>query len=56
MPTFWLDVSDRRASALCKGDSMWTMEDLETVADGMGIDLPEVLTRCAARLRRYRTP
>ena len=52
--TFWLGVSDRKASALCKGDSLWTMEDLEAVAEGMGVDLPDVLTRCAARPRRYR--
>jgi len=52
--TFWLGVSDRKASALCKGDSMWTMEDLEAAAEGMGVDLPEMLTRCAARLTKYR--
>lgn len=52
--TFWLGVGDRKASALCKGDSMWTMKDLELVAEGMGVDLPEILTRCAARLTNCR--
>jgi len=39
---FWLGVSDRKASALCKGDSVWTMADLEAVTEGMGVDLPEM--------------
>lgn len=49
--TFWLGISDRKASALCKGDSVWTMADLEAAADGMGVDLFELVTRCAAHLR-----
>lgn len=27
------------------------MADREAVAEGMGVDLPQMLTRCAARLR-----
>lgn len=50
--TFWLGVSDRKASALCKGESLWTMADLEAVAEGLGVDLHEIVTRCAARLRQ----
>ena len=34
--TFWLGVSDRKASALCKGDSVWTMPDLEAAAERDG--------------------
>ena len=43
---FWLGVSDRKASALCKGETVWTMADLEAVAEGMGVDLAEMVTRC----------
>jgi hypothetical protein len=50
--TFWLGVGDKKASALCRGDSVWTMAELEAVAEGMGVDLFEMVTRCAARLRK----
>ena len=49
---FWLNVGDRKASALCKGEGQWTMAELEAVAEGMGVDLPEMLTRVAARVKR----
>ena len=52
--TFWLGISDRKASALCKGDSVWTTAELEAAAEGMGVDLFEMVTRCAARLRKDR--
>ena len=48
--TFWLGIGDTKASALCKGASVWTMADLEAVAEGMGVDLSEMVMRCAARL------
>lgn len=49
--TFWLGVSDRKASALCKGETVWSVADLEAAAEGLGVDLAEMVTRCAARLR-----
>lgn len=49
---FWLGVSDRKASALCSGESLWSMADLEAVAEGLGVDLHEIATRCPARLRQ----
>ena len=49
--TFWLHVSDKKARDLCDGNAAWTMIDLETVAEGMGVDLGEMVTRCVARLR-----
>lgn len=49
--TFWLGVSDSKARSLCSGRSVWTMADLETVSEGLGVDLPEMLARCAARLQ-----
>lgn len=50
--TFWLGVGDRKAAALCRGETVWTMAELEAVAEGMGVDLSEMVTRCAARLRK----
>ena len=50
--TFWLGISDRKASALGKGESHWTVADLEAAAEGMGVDLLEMVTRCAALLRK----
>lgn len=47
---FWLGVGDRKASALCKGETLWTMAELETVSEVMGVDLSEMLTRIADRL------
>nr|NLI50493.1 hypothetical protein [Propionibacterium sp.] len=49
--TFWLGVSDRKASALCRGETVWSVADLEAAAEGLGVDLAEMVTRCAARLR-----
>lgn len=51
--TFWLGVGERKAAALCKGESVWTMAELEAVAEGMGVDLFEIVTRCAARLKKH---
>ena len=51
--TFWLGVGDRKAAALCRGESVWTMAELEAAAEGMGIDLFEMVTRCAARLKKH---
>lgn len=52
--TFWLGASDKRASALCRGGSIWTMPELEEVSEGLGVDLFEMVTRCAARLQKDR--
>ena len=52
--TFWLGISDRKAAALCQGTTVWTMAELEDVSEGMGVELPEMLRRCAARLERTR--
>jgi hypothetical protein len=49
--TFWLGIGERKASALCKGEAVWTMVDLELVAEGMGVDLAELVSRCATRIR-----
>ena len=49
---FWLNVGDRKASALCNSEGQWTMAELEAVAEGMGVDVPEMLTRVAARVKR----
>ena len=45
---FWLNVGERKAIALSEGRAVWTMSDLELVAEGLGIDLVEMVTRCAA--------
>lgn len=47
-----MGIDDKKASALCHGDSVWTMAELEVVAEGMGVDLFEMVTRCAAWLRK----
>lgn len=49
--TFWLGTSARKANALCEGSSIWTMPDLEEVAEGLGVDLADLLSQCAERLR-----
>lgn len=49
--TFWLGVGDAKARSLCAGNSVWTLADLESVSEGLGVDLPEMLARCAARLQ-----
>jgi hypothetical protein len=51
--TFWLGVIDKKASALSKAECMWTLAELEAVAEGMGIDLAEMLARCSAHLQRH---
>lgn len=48
--TFWLGVGDRRAWNLCKGSAVWTLEELEACAEGMGVSLSDLLSRVAARL------
>lgn len=48
--TFWLGVGDAKARSLCAGNSVWTTADLESVFEGLGIDLAEMLSRCGARL------
>ena len=53
--TFWLGIGDRKAAALCRGETVWTMAELEAVAEGMGVDLFEMVTRCAAHLRKDQT-
>lgn len=53
--TFWLGIGDRKAAALCRGKTVWTMAELEAVAEGMGVDLFEMVTRCAAHLRKDQT-
>lgn len=53
--TFWLGVGDRKASALYKGEAIWTMAELEAVAQGMGVDLSEMVIRCAARLPKKKS-
>lgn len=50
--TFWLGVSDKKAAALCKGNAVWTTADLEAAAEGLGIDLSEMVTRCATRVKQ----
>lgn len=50
--TFWLGVGDRKAASLCEGKTVWTMGELEDVSEGMGVDLSEMLRRCADRLER----
>jgi hypothetical protein len=49
--TFWLGIGDKKASALCKGDSVWTRAEIEAVAEGIGLDLFEMGRRIVARLR-----
>jgi hypothetical protein len=50
---FWLNVGERKSIALSKVRAVWTMSDLELVAEGLGIDLVEMVTRCADRLKRH---
>lgn len=50
--TFWLNVGTRKAKALCDGSTIWTMAELEEVAEGLGVELSVLLVRCADRLRR----
>ena len=49
--TFWLGMGDAKARSLCAGKSVWTLADLESVSEGLGVDLPEMLARCATRLQ-----
>jgi hypothetical protein len=50
--TLWLGIGDRKAAALCKGQAVWGMDDLEMVAEGMGVDLFELVTKCASRVKK----
>ncbi|MBB1514051.1 hypothetical protein H5399_15800 [Tessaracoccus sp. MC1627] len=49
--TFWLNCSDTKARTLCAGNSVWTMPDLEDVCEGLGVEVSEMLSRCATRLQ-----
>lgn len=47
--TFWLGIGERKATALCKGSAVWTVAELEAAAEGLGVDLSDMVRRCAAR-------
>ena len=45
-----LNAGDRKASALIRGNDVWTMAQVEAAAEMLGIGLDVLLLRCARRL------